>query len=291
METPKNTVISGLMGKKKRAACAQMTAGDDLTSNLKECRRLSALAAAQEADLLLLPECFPFLGRHERDKFAAAEALDPKNPGPILCTLQEIAQQHQMWVVAGGLPEALTGENRETHTYNTAVVLDSAGEIVASYRKLHLFDVDIPGGATLKESDATMGGSEAKVVSTPIGKVGLSICYDLRFPELYRKLVCEMGAEILVIPAAFTAHTGAAHWHTLLRARAIENQAYVLAAGQWGKHNEKRESYGHSMIVDPWGRIVAEHGDGCGVVVSEIDLASLAKTRQQMPCLSHRKII
>jgi predicted amidohydrolase len=167
------------------------------------------------------------------------------------------------------------------------VVVDPRGELVARYRKIHLFDVDIPGGATLRESDATAAGADAVVIDIDGAPVGLSICYDLRFPELYRALVKDRGAQVLLVPSAFTAHTGAAHWHVLLRARAIEDQAWVVAPAQWGRQNEKRESYGHSLVVDPWGSIVGEQADDDGVVVATLEGAAVEKRRTQMPCLTH----
>jgi predicted amidohydrolase len=172
-------------------------------------------------------------------------------------------------------------------TYNTAVVVDPAGAIVARYRKIHLFDVDIPGGATLRESDATAPGDAVVVASIAGVPVGLSICYDVRFAELYRTLALDRGAEVLLVPAAFTAHTGAAHWHLLLRARAVENQAWVVAPAQWGKHNEQRESYGHALVVDPWGTIVAERDSGDGFAIATLDGETVARRRAQMPCLGH----
>ena len=235
---------------------------------------------------MVLPEDFAFLGRHEGDRLAIAETLDHSAPGPILSALMTIATNHDMWVVGGGMAEksAAAAENR---AYNTCVVISPAGELVAHYRKIHLFDVDIPGSVRLAESELTLPGDAATVVATEVGRLGLSICYDLRFPELYRALV-DGGAELLLVPAAFTAPTGKAHWHTLLRARAIENQSYVIAANQSGRHNDKRESYGHSQVIDPWGRLVAEVDNGIGIAVAEIDLEELAATRRRMPCLDHR---
>lgn len=261
----------------------QMRSGSDLAQNLAVCKELAARAAADGARLVVLPECFAFLGRSERDKMAVAEALD--RGGPIVGCLRELATKHGVWVVGGGMPETVPGDDRRT--YNTAVVIDPRGELAARYRKIHLFDVDIPGGAVLRESDATAAGDELVVVLIDGAPVGVTICYDLRFPELYRALVKDRGAEVLLVPSAFTAHTGAAHWHTLLRARAIEDQAWVVAAAQWGKHNEKRESYGHALVCDPWGTIVGERADGDGVVVATLDGATVAKRRAQMPVARH----
>jgi len=267
-----------------RIGAIQMRSTDDLAANLARTTALVAEAADQGARLVVLPECFSFLGRREGDKHAIAEALG--GSGPTTTALREAAQRHRVYILGGGTPEIVPGDPRRT--YNTAVVFDPAGQLVARYRKIHLFDIDIPGGATLKESDATAPGSELVTVEIDAAPVGLSICYDLRFPELYRALVKDKGAQVLVVPAAFTAHTGAAHWHLLLRARAIEDQAWVVAPAQWGQHNEKRQSYGHTLIVDPWGTIVAEREqDGDGVVVATLDGAAVAKRRSQMPCLDH----
>jgi predicted amidohydrolase len=272
------------------AAAVQMCAGDDLSVNLDTCKRLAARAAGAGAELLVLPECFPFLGRHGRDKFAVAETWDSEHPGPILQALQDMATKHGLWVIAGGAPEILEEEAETgtvTRTYISCPVLSPSGDIVSVYRKVHLFDVDIPGGAVQKESSVNAPGSKVVVVETPFARVGLSVCYDLRFPEMYRAMTVWHNAQILVVPAAFTAHTGAAHWHVLLRSRAIENQCFVIAAAQTGKHNDKRESYGHSLIIDPWGTVLGELPEGEGLVMAEIDLALQTKTRTQMPCIEH----
>ncbi|MDQ3367810.1 MAG: carbon-nitrogen hydrolase family protein [Myxococcota bacterium] len=266
-----------------RVGAVQMCARDDRAANLASVEILTDRAVAEGAQLVVLPECFSFLGRREGDKLAIAEACEPA--GPILGALRELATQHGIWIVGGGTPEIVPGDPRRT--YNTALVIDPRGELRARYRKVHLFDVDIPGGATLRESDATCAGDELVVVEIGGAPVGLSICYDVRFPELYRRLVKEHGAEVLLVPAAFTAHTGAAHWELLLRARAVENQAWVVAAAQHGRHNEKRESFGHTLVVDPWGTIVGQQPTGDGVVVVTLDGATVAKRRTQMPCLEH----
>ena len=262
-----------------RVAAIQMRSN----GNLASCRRLTELAAAEGAQLVVLPECFSFLGRAEGDKLRIAEGLD--QAGPTMCALRELATKHAVWMIGGGMPEVVTGDAKRT--YNTAVVVDPRGELVARYRKIHLFDVEIPDKVILRESDATARGDELLVVDIAGAPVGVSICYDMRFPELYRQLVKEMGAEVLLVPAAFTVHTGAAHWHLLLRARAIEDQAWVVAPAQWGRHNDKRESFGHSLVVDPWGTIVGEQADGDGVVIATLDGATVADRRRQMPCLQH----
>src|SRR5262245_2781642 len=266
-----------------RVGAVQMRSTDDLAANLATVADLTAKAAAQGAQLVALPECFSFLGRGEGDKLKMAEALGAG--GPVMTALRELAIKHNVYMLGGGTPETVDGDAKRT--YNTAVVINPGGHLIARYRKIHLFDVDIPGGATLRESDATAAGDELVVVEIGGARVGLSICYDVRFPELYRALVKDRGAEVLMVPAAFTAHTGAAHWHLLLRARAIEDQAWVVAPAQWGRHNEKRESYGHTLVVDPWGTLVDERPTGDGVVVTTLHGAAVAQRRAQMPCLQH----
>lgn len=266
-----------------RVAALQLCSTADLAANLATCRALSERAAGEGARVIVLPECFPFLGTGERDKLAIAEDLD--RGGPIVGMLREIAGKHGVWMIGGGMPEVVPGD--PDRAYNTAVVIDPTGGLAARYRKIHLFDVDIPGGAVLKESAATCAGDRRVTVEIDGAKVGLSICYDVRFPELYRALVKNDGAEVLLVPAAFTAHTGAAHWHLLLRARAVEDQAYVIAAAQWGQHNAKRASYGHTLAIDPWGTVIGEQAEGDGVVMATLEGAVVAKRRTQMPCLTH----
>ena len=281
-----------------RVGAVQMRSSDDLDANLAATRRLVGEAVADGAQLVVLPECFSFLGRKEGDKLPIAEHYPPSpsasasasasaspSGGPILGTLRDLATKHGVWIVGGGTPERIDDDPKRT--FNTAIVVDPAGNLAARYRKIHLFDVDIPGGATLRESDATAAGDELVVVAIHGAPVGISICYDVRFPELYRRLVKDRGAQILLVPAAFTAHTGAAHWHLLLRARAVEDQAWVVAAAQWGQHNEKRASYGHTLISDPWGTLVGEKPDGDGVVVATLDSATVEKRRTQLPSLRH----
>jgi predicted amidohydrolase len=264
-------------------AAAQLCSGDDVEANLAVCRGLAAQAAQRGAELFALPECFAFLGRRTGDRLDVAERLD--QPGPILGAVRDMAREHRMWVVAGGMPEPAGSRSR---TYNTCLLVDPSGETRAVYRKIHMFDVQIPGRAELCESASTEAGAEAVVADTPLARLGLSICYDVRFPELYRELAVERGAEVLLVPAAFTAHTGAAHWHTLLRARAIENQCFVVAPAQHGRHSPARESFGHTLVIDPWGSVLAEVTGGDGLAVAEIDLAVLARVREEMPCHDHR---
>lgn len=271
------------------AAAAQLCASADPAANLQVCARLAGRAAEAGAALLVLPECFAFLGLHERDKLAVGEALDVERPGPILGALQEMARSGGLWIIAGGMHEIAQQDpdsGAVAKTYISSPVISPSGEITAVYRKIHLFDINIPGVAVHRESDTNAPGRDLVVAETPFAPIGLSVCYDLRFPELYRALVGQ-GARVLTIPAAFTAATGAAHWHVLIRTRAIENQCFVIAAAQYGRHNEKRESYGHSMIIDPWGRILDELVEGEGLVMSEIDLDEHERTRREIAASEH----
>jgi nitrilase len=270
------------MSRRFLAACVQLTSGADVAKNLETCRRLVAEAGARGAQLVVLPENFAFVGLGEDEKLAVAERL---GAGPIQTALGEMAAAAGVWLVAGGMPEAVD----ERRVHNTCVVHGPDGRQVAVYRKIHLFDVQIPGAAEFRESRTVVPGQDPVVIETPLAPVGLSICYDVRFPELYRELV-QRGARVVVVPAAFTMHTGKDHWHTLLRARAIENEVYVVAAAQFGRANEKRICYGHSLIVDPWGTVLADAPDREGIVVAEIDLDLQDKVRRELPCLDHRRI-
>jgi predicted amidohydrolase len=261
----------------------QMTSGQSLAKNLARAAELVAEAAARGAKLVGLPENFALFTANEADKLSAREALDGQ--GPILSAMAAAAKQHGVALVLGGMPE-LAADGR---AHNTCVYLDAEGRVVARYRKIHLFDVHIPDGASYAESKTVAPGADVVVVDTPWCRLGLSVCYDLRFPELYRALADE-GAHAIVVPAAFTLHTGRAHWHTLLRARAIENLCYVLAPAQYGRHTETRQTYGHALLCDPWGQIIAEVGDHEGVAVGEIDLEYQAKLRKELPALGHRRL-
>ncbi len=271
------------------AACVQLTSNANWVNNITTCSRLVAEAAARGAKLVVLPENFAFIGLREEDKLAIAEDIFPGEGlhGPIVQALVEMATAEKVWLVGGGMPER-SGEPGRVH--NTCVVVSPEGKVAAKYRKIHLFDVQIPGGAEFQESRSVAPGSEPVVVETPRCRLGLSICYDVRFPELYRELG-KMGAQVVVVPSAFTMHTGKDHWHALLRARAIENQVYVLAPAQFGRPNDKRVCYGHSLIVDPWGTVVADAPDREGVVLGEIDLAYEDKVRRELPALLHRRVV
>ena len=266
------------------AAVVQMNSTPDVAANLAAVDRLTAEAAAGGAELVALPEAFAFIGP-DRDKREIVEPL-PEG-GAILAHCQALARKHNCHLILGGFHEQSSDPGK---SYNTCVHLQPDGEVVTCYRKIHLFDVDLADGTRLMESDRTLPGDTTKVTPTPFGPLGLSVCYDLRFPELYRRLV-DQGATLLTVPSAFTASTGRDHWHVLLRARAIEFQCYLLAPAQWGQHHRNRTSYGHAMIVDPWGRIITEcsaEGDGVGIAILDPDL--LAEVRRSLPSLTHRRL-
>lgn len=261
-----------------------MSSGNDLHENLRAAGRLLAEAGAMGCTLAVLPENFAFVGERDTDKLAIAES---DGSGPIQDFLSRTSASHSMWIVAGSLPL----KTPETDLcFGACYVFNGNGRAVSCYRKMHMFDVDLPDrGESYRESASMDPGHELKTVDTPAGLLGLSICYDLRFPELYRSLV-DKGAEMLSVPAAFTFATGSAHWHILLRARAIENLAFVIAAGQHGTHPNGRRTFGHSMVVDPWGAVLAEQESGDGVVVAEIDTFLPRKLREEFPVLKHRRL-
>lgn len=261
------------------AAAVQMTSTADVDANLERANHWIAEAAALGAEFVSLPESFACM-LEEGGRNPAAQGLD----GPLAAFLSERAREHGIVLAGGTIPELAEGER----VYNTALVHGPDGVLLASYRKIHLFDVELPG-LTLKESKSVAPGDTPVCVDTPAGKLGLSVCYDVRFPELYRVLA-ERGAEILLVPSAFTVPTGSDHWEILLRARAIENQAYLVAAAQYGAHNKRRRSYGRSMIVDPWGLVLATASDGEGLAVASLDPARLAEIRSRIPALQHRKL-
>lgn len=272
-----------------RVAALQMVSGVDVAVNLKAARRLAERAAAGGAKLVLLPENFALLST---SALYAAGVAERTAQGPMRSFASQLASDLGIWVVAGSIPVAQRPDGAPLDNRVRAVCFayDEHGAEVARYDKVHLFDVDVDDQyGHYRESDVIEPGTEVCVVDTPCGRIGLSICYDLRFPELYRVLL-DRGAEVLLVPAAFTAATGAVHWQALLRARAIENLCYVVAADQGGEHSATRVSWGHSMIIDPWGKILAEHPLGDAVVAADIDLEYLHKLRRQMPVASHRRL-
>ena len=267
-------------------ACIQMASGPNVAANLLEAERLMAVAVENGARLIVLPENFAIMGQEETDKVAVRES---EQGGPIQDFLATQADKHDIWLVGGTLPMV----SEDPGKIRAACLLyDNQGVQVARYDKIHLFDVSVmDSDEAYIESETIEPGNQAVVVDTPFGRLGLAVCYDLRFPELFRTLIDE-GMEVVAIPSAFTAITGKAHWEPLLRARAIENLCYVLAAAQGGYHINGRETYGNSMIVDPWGVVLGRMpGSSGGVVTAEIDLERLRNIRRTFPCLEHRNII
>lgn len=261
-----------------RVAAVQMVSTPRVGENLQTAATLIGEAVAQGAELVALPEYFPIMGLKDVDKLAVSEA---DGSGPIQDFLAETARRHGIWLVGGSLPLRASVPDK---VLNSSLVFNPQGERVARYDKIHLFGFQ-KDGERYNESATIEAGSEPVAFNTPFGRVGLTICYDMRFPELYRALGV---TDLLVIPAAFTEVTGRAHWEILLRARAIENQCYVLAVAQGGKHENRRETHGNSMLIDPWGVIVDRLPKGQGVVIGEIDQARIADVRASLPALQHR---
>ena len=268
------------MSERTRIAAVQMISGPQVGPNLATAARLIAEAAAAGAQLVALPEYFPLIGAADADRLAARER---EGDGPIQSFLAEAARRHGIWLVGGSLP--LFADD-PAKLRNTCFVFDPAGRQAARYDKIHLFGFT-KGAESYDESVTIEAGATCSAVDTPFGRVGLAICYDLRFPELFRALGT---TDLLVIPAAFTETTGRAHWELLLRARAVENQCYVLAAAQGGRHPTGRLTHGNSMIVDPWGEVLARMDKGEGVVVAELDPARIAEVRGSLPALKHRRL-
>ncbi|CAG9241952.1 MULTISPECIES: carbon-nitrogen hydrolase family protein [Burkholderia] len=261
-----------------RVAALQMVSTPDVARNLAEAGRLIAEAAGDGAQLVLLPEYFCFMGHRDTDKLALAE---PYRDGPIQRFLSEAAHRHGVWVIGGTLPLKAPEPDR---VLNTTLVFDPSGHEAARYDKIHLFNFE-KGDESFDEARTIRAGDTVVAFDAPFGRVGLSVCYDLRFPELYRR----MGdCALIVVPSAFTYTTGRAHWEMLLRARAVENQCYVLAAAQGGKHENGRRTWGHSMLIDPWGEIVAVRDEGASVVTGALDPQRIADVRQSLPAWRHR---
>jgi predicted amidohydrolase len=260
------------------AACVQMRTGRDPSRNRDDAVAMVREAADQGAHFVQTPE---MTGLLERDRASFREKIATPDDDPTLAGLRDVARERGLWIQIGSLA-VKAGEKAA----NRAFLVDPEGDIVATYDKIHLFDVDLANGERWRESNAYAGGDRAVLAQTPWGLLGVTICYDLRFPQLYRALA-EAGAGVLTAPSCFTRQTGEAHWHVLQRARAIENGAFMIAAAQGGKHEDGRETYGHSLIVDPWGRVLAEGGTEPGVILAEIDLALVADARQRIPSLQH----
>lgn len=263
------------------AAAVQMLTSSDKKANCEEAEGWLRKARAEGAKLVALPEVFNWRGAVEEQK-NFAEPI----PGPTSDLMARLARELEIHLLAGSILETVPGDHK---VFNTSLLFDPRGNLLAQYRKIHLFDVDLAGGVAILESDTRRSGRDIVAVETELGSVGLSVCYDLRFPELYRRLV-DGGARMIFVPSAFTALTGEAHWEPLLRSRAIENQVYIIAPDQAGRNPKSMPTYGHSMIVDPWGKILARATDETGVILAEIDLDYLARVRRELPALSHRRL-
>ncbi|MDX1836682.1 carbon-nitrogen hydrolase family protein [Legionella taurinensis] len=266
-----------------KVAVVQMRSSASVQDNLQQVEKQLAKARDDEVDLLVLPENFAFMGMKETDKLAIAEQY---GEGEIQQAISALAKKYGVWVVAGTIP--IKGLHHRVRA--SSLVFDDHGLCAARYDKIHLFDVRVSSQEAHEESNTVERGDEVVVVDTPAGRLGLSVCYDLRFPELYQQLSMR-GAELFTVPSAFTAITGAAHWEVLLRARAIENLCYVLAPNQGGVHENGRHTHGHSLIVEPWGKIVAEQKENPGMVTAEIDLQRLKQLRLQFPCNTHHVLL
>ena len=265
-------------------AAIQMTSSHVVADNLGAAAKLLREAKERGAEIACLPENFSFIGLKDSDKLEVAEA---DGEGPVQDFLARTARELKLWILGGSTP--LKGDSAR-RVANTSLLYDDAGKRVARYDKIHLFDVTVPGrNERYLESKHVMPGERVVVADTPVGRLGMSVCYDMRFPELYRALV-EHGAEWLSMPAAFTVPTGQAHWETLLRARAIENLCYVVAPAQAGMHTSGRETYGDTLIVDYWGKVMARLAQGTGVIVARFDLAEQADTRARFPALENRRL-
>ena len=265
-----------------KVAALQMTSAADVGANLLTTAKLLDEAAAAGARIAVLPENFSFMGRHDADKRAVAER---DGSGPVQDFLSARARELKLWIVAGTTPISDTPGERVAAA---SLVYDDAGQRVGRYDKIHLFDVDIPGKEErYRESGNIAPGARMQLVPTPAGLLGLSVCYDMRFPELYRPMAAA-GAQWFTVPAAFTVPTGRAHWETLLRARAIENLSFVVAPAQWGQHASGRETYGDSIIIDHWGTVLGRLRSGQGIVVADLDLEAQRSVRRDFPALSHR---
>jgi nitrilase len=263
-----------------RIAAVQMVSGPRVAENLETAGRLVADAVAQGARLVVLPEYFPIIGAIDADRVRAGEQF---GDGPIQAWLAETARRHDIWLFAGSIPLAASTPDKMR---NSSLVFNPAGECVKRYDKVHLFGFS-KGDESYDEASFIEPGDQLAAVDTPFGRVALSICYDLRFPELYRALA---PVDLILVPAAFTETTGRAHWEILLRARAIENQCYLLAVGQGGKHESGRLTHGNSMIIDPWGDILDRKAKGPGVVIADLDHQRIAEIRESLPALAHRKL-
>ncbi len=262
-----------------KVACVQPNSGREIAPNVETVSAMVRQARAAGADLITTPENVSMMEIRSR---LSLEKARPQDEHPALAAFQDLARETGAWLLVGSLAIRLPDDM----IANRSVLLDDAGTIVATYDKIHMFDVDLGDGQEYRESKTIRSGDRAVIAETPWGKLGMSVCYDLRFPHLYRALA-KAGADFLAVPAAFTRTTGRAHWHVLMQARAIENGCYVFAPAQCGDHEDGRETFGHSLIVDPWGEILADGGEDVGVIMAEVDVAGIAEARRKIPALTH----
>lgn len=262
-----------------RAACLQMNSGSDLAANLAQLKRMVGEAAGNGAHFVLSPEYCLLMDGSGR---VMREGALPADGGTVLAELQQLAADLKIWLLAG----SLTLKTDEERIVNRSFLIAADGSVTANYDKIHMFDVTLPDGKVIRESSAYRPGAEAVIAPTPWGNLGMTICYDVRFPHLYRTLA-QQGAEFISVPSSFQRQTGKAHWHTLLKSRAIETAAYVLAPAMCGDHPGNRQTYGHALIVDPWGELLADAGEEPGIIYADIDPARVAKIRGMMPSLQH----
>jgi predicted amidohydrolase len=272
-----------------KVAAVQMTSTRDVQANLREAGRLVAEAARQGAKLVVLPENFSFLGATDAERVAAIERF---GDGPAQRFLAETAEQQGLWIVGGTIPirDAGTHADGGGRASSRSLLVGPDGRVAAHYDKIHLFDVDVPGRTAERymESASTLAGTRVVAATTPLARIGMTVCYDIRFPALFHRLSV-LGTDIVVVPAAFTVPTGEVHWLPLLQARAIESLVYVVAAGQCGEHAGGRKTYGHSLILGPWGELLAELPAGPGIACADLDMIRLAELRQRFPAVQHRR--
>ena len=267
---------------KYKIACLQANTGNDLAANLTTVRAMIREAAANGAQWILTPEYTLMMDGSGR---VMREQALPADGGASLAELKAMAKELKVWLLLGSLT-LRSGDDADTRMVNRSFLISNEGETIATYDKIHMFDVTLPDGKVIRESSAYRPGDKAVVVETPLGKVGLTICYDLRFPQLFRTLA-QAGAQIITVPSSFQRQTGKVHWHALLQARAIENGCFIVAPAMCGEHAGNRQTFGHSLVVNPWGEVVADGGEGPGIVYAEIDLARVAKVRGMIPSLGH----
>lgn len=266
-----------------KVSVIQLNTQSNKQENLNKAKDMIIQAAESGAELVSLPEYFNFMGADDQQKKLEAETIPD---GETASLLADLAKEYRIYIHSGSIVEKYSDEK----SYNTSFVINPNGEVLGKYHKIHLFDIGIEGQPTYRESSSIQGGETPTIIDFPFGKAGLAICYDLRFPELFRHYALN-GAKVLFLPAAFTQYTGMLHWEVLLRARAIENQCYVISAAQFGSHAPNKVCYGNSMIIDPWGTVIARAPEGEGIISADIDISRVDDARESIPCIANRKLI